>query len=68
MGDIVLIHDLLDIKARKVKELEYYNEQMNELKIKMLYIQQEINLTSRIINMIEREMIIDIGLHIKKNT
>lgn len=66
MSEIVLISDLLDIKARKQKELEFYHHQMEELKIKMAFIQQEITLTSRIIDMIEKETLIDIGLYIKK--
>ncbi len=67
MTEIVLISDLLDIKFRKQKELEFYHQQMNELKLKMSFIQQEITLTNRIIDMIEKETLIDIGLYIKKN-
>jgi hypothetical protein len=67
MTEIVLISDLLDIKSRKQKELEFYHQQMNELKLKMAFIQQEITLTNRIIDMIEKETLIDIGLYIKKN-
>lgn len=66
MSEILLISDLLDIKARKQKELEYYLHQMDELKIKMAFIQQEINLTGKIIDMIEKDTLIDIGLYIKK--
>lgn len=66
MSEILLISDLMDIRARKLKELEFYNEQLNELKLKMVFIQQEITLTNKIIDMIEKETIIDIGLHIKK--
>ena len=60
--------DLFDIRARKLKELEFYNQQLKELQLKMVFIQQEITLTNRIINMIEKEQIIDIGLHIKRTT
>ena len=67
MSEILLINDLLDIRARKLKELEFYNQQLKELQLKMVFIQQEIQLTNKIINMIEMEQIIDIGLHIKKN-
>jgi len=66
MTDIIVMSDLLDIRARKLKELEFYNQQLKELQLKMLFIQQEIQLTNKIINMIEMEQIIDIGLHIKK--
>ena len=63
-----MISDLLDIRARKMKELQFYNEQLEDLKLKMVFIQQEITLTNRIIDMIEKEAIIDIGIHIKRTT
>jgi hypothetical protein len=66
MSEILLITDLLDIRARKLKELEFYNEQLKELQLKMVFIKQEINLTNKIIDMIEKETVIDIGLHIKR--
>ena len=66
MTDIILISDLLDIRARKIKELDFYNQQLKELQLKMVFIQQEINLTNRIVSMIEKEQLVDIGLHIKK--
>ena len=65
MTDIIVMSDLLDIRARKIKELEFYNQQLKDLQLKMVFIQQEIQLTNKIINMIEKEQIIDIGLHIK---
>lgn len=68
MSDIILMSDLLDIRVRKLKELEFYNHQLKELQLKMTFIQQEISLTNRIIKMIENEQIIDIGLHIKNTT
>jgi hypothetical protein len=66
MSEILLMSDLLDIRSRKIKELEFYNQQLKELQLKMVFIQQEITLTNKIINMIEKETVIDIGLHIKK--
>jgi hypothetical protein len=68
MSEILMITDLLDIRARKMKELQFYNDQLEELRLKMIFIQQEINLTNKIIDMIEKEAIIDIGLHIKRTT
>ena len=68
MSEIILISDLLDIRARKLKELQFYSEQLDELKMKMLYIQKEIDLTNQIIKMIETETIMDISLHIKRTT
>ena len=68
MSEILMISDLLDIRARKMKELQFYSEQLEELRLKMLYIQKEIDLTNQIIKMIETETIMDIGLHIKRTT
>lgn len=66
MTDIIVMSDLLDIRARKIKEMEFYQQQLKELQLKMVFIQQEIKLTNKIIDMINKEQIIDIGLHIKK--
>lgn len=66
MSEILLMSDLLDIRTRKLKELEFYNQQLKELQLKMVFIQQEISLTNKIIDMIEKETIIDIALHFKK--
>ena len=60
MSDILLIKDLIDLRARKKTELEYYNRQLKELKTKMLWIQKEIDLTNDIIDMIEREKVLDL--------
>jgi len=67
MSDIILMSDLINIRSRKQKELEFYIHQMEELKLKMMYIQQEINLTGKILSMIEKETLIDIALHIRNN-
>ena len=67
MSEIILITDLLDIKARKMKELEFYNNQMSELKEKMFFIQKEIQLTSKIIDMIQKETMLDIAEYLKNN-
>ena len=60
MSEILLIKDLIDLRARKRTELEYYNKQLKELKTKMLFIQKEIDLTNNIINLIEKEKVIDL--------
>jgi len=66
MSEIILISDLLDVRARKLKELEFYHNQMKELEEKMFFIQKEIQLTSKIIDMIQKETVIDISQYIKK--
>jgi hypothetical protein len=60
MSEILLIKDLIDLRARKKTELEYYNKQLKELRTKMIFIQKEIDLTNNIINLIEKEKVIDL--------
>lgn len=57
---LIIISDLLDTKARKEKELAFYNEQLKELQAKMYWVKKEIDLTTDIIDMIEREKMLDI--------
>ena len=52
---IILIADLIESNKRKKEELDYYNGQLEELERKMAFIQQEIDLTNRIIEVIEQE-------------
>ena len=43
MSNIILINDLVDLRARKKVELDFYNKQLEELRIKMFFIKKEIN-------------------------
>ena len=63
---LIIISDLLDTKARKEKELAFYNEQLRELQGKMFWVQKEIDLTTDIIDMIEREKMLDIQQWMKE--
>jgi len=54
---IVLITDLIESRKRKEEELEYYREQLVELERRMAWVQQEIELTNTIIDIIETEKI-----------
>jgi len=58
--NIILLEEILDLRSRKKKELEYYNQQLEELKMRMFFIQKEIDLTSNIIDMIEKEKMVDL--------
>lgn len=66
MSQIILINDLIDLRGRKQKELEFYNKQLEELKGKMFYIKKEIDLTSDIIDMIEKEKMLDLKEYLNK--
>ena len=58
--NIIIIQDLLDTKARKEKELIFYQEELRKLQEKMHYVQLEIQLTTDIIMMIENEKMMDL--------
>jgi hypothetical protein len=65
MSNIILINDLVDLRARKKVELDFYNKQLEELRMKMFFIKKEIDLTSDIITLIEREKMMDLREYIK---
>ena len=66
--NIILLDEILDLRTRKRKELEYYNQQLEELKMRMFFIQKEIDLTSNIIGMIEKEKMVDLKKFINDST
>jgi hypothetical protein len=57
---VIIISDLLDTRARKEKELAFYQDELRKLEEKMKWLRMEIKLTSDIITMIEKEKVLDI--------
>ena len=57
---IIMLSDVLETKARKEAELKYYQEQLEKLQQKMFFIQKDIDLTNLIIDLIEKEKVMDI--------
>lgn len=60
MTKIIQITDIVETKLRKEKELAFYQEELEKLKQKMFFLQKDIDITNLIIDMIEREKILDI--------
>lgn len=58
--NIILIKDLLESKEAKEKELKFYTEKLKELQFKLNFIQSDINLTNKIIDIIEKETVIEV--------
>ena len=56
-GQIILIAELLAQKKRKEEELEYYNKELETLKIKADIVEKELEMTRMIIDLIENEKI-----------
>ena len=60
MTKLILIGDILETKLRKEKELQFYQEELEKLKQKMFFLQKDIDITNLIIDMIEKEKVVDI--------
>ena len=60
---ISLISEMIETKIRKEKELEYYQQQLEELTKKMFFLQKDVDLTNTIIDIIHSEKIVDIEKH-----
>jgi hypothetical protein len=61
---IILLHEVLETKIRKEKELEYYQKQLEKLQHKMFFLKKEIDLTNLIIDIVEQEKVHDIKEHL----
>ena len=57
---IIFITDLIDQRIRKEKEIEFYEEQLEEIKKKLFWLHKEKQLTETIIDIIEKEKVVDI--------
>lgn len=60
ISTIIHLEDIYDIRKRKQDELAFYHAELEKLKLKMSFVQQEINVTNTIINIIENDKVIDI--------
>lgn len=63
---IIILSDLMQSRARKERELAYYQDELKKLEERMHWLKLEIRLTNDIIDMIEKEKIIDIRNWIDK--
>lgn len=58
---IILLADVYKMREAKEKELAFYTEKLKELEEKMFFIRKEIQMTTFIIDMIEKEKVHMIG-------
>lgn len=58
---IILLADVYKMREAKEKELAFYTEKLKELEEKMFFIKKEIQMTTFIIDMIEKEKVHMIG-------
>jgi hypothetical protein len=59
---IVLLADVYKMRETKEKELAFYTQKLKELEEKMFFIRKEIQTTTFIIDMIEKEKVQMIGI------
>lgn len=57
---VIIIQDLISTRERKQKELHFYQDELHKLQEKMKWLRMEIKLTEDIIEMIEKEKMLDI--------
>ena len=63
---IVFLTDLLEQKLRKEKEIDYYEIQLKEITDKLFFLRKEKNLTELIIEILQKEKIIDLTENLQK--
>jgi hypothetical protein len=60
MSKIILLSEIYKLRETKEKELQFYKEKLSELESKLFFLQKEVQLTNFIIDLIEKEKIIDL--------
>ena len=68
MATIILLSELRDLRKQKEQELKYYDDRLEELNKKLFFIRKDIELTNLIIELIEKENIIDLRKYIDDST
>jgi hypothetical protein len=58
---IVLLKDLVDHRAQKARELQFYTEQKEKLESRLELVRRELSLTDTILAMIRKETLVEVG-------
>ena len=59
-GKLILISDIIETRLRKEKELEFYQKQIEKIQNKMFFLKKDLEITNLIIDMIEKEKVVDL--------
>ncbi|MDB4345024.1 hypothetical protein OAA24_00190 [bacterium] len=59
MSKLILISDIIETRLRKEKEIEYYQKQLEKIQTKMFFLKKDLDITTLIIDMIEKERVVD---------
>jgi hypothetical protein len=57
---VILLHEVIEQRLRKEKELEFYKQQLEEIQVKISFLDRELTLTNLIIDIIHGENVIDL--------
>ena len=57
---IIMLTEVLEQKLRKERELEYYQKELEKLQQKMFFLKKDIDLTNLIIDLIDKEKVMDL--------
>jgi DNA-binding XRE family transcriptional regulator len=60
VATLILLTDIYEMKQRKEEELTFYLAEREKLQAKMDMIRREIDLTNQIIEIIEKEKVVDL--------
>jgi hypothetical protein len=64
-SNILFLSDIIKQRTRKQDELEYYEQELKKLEVKLIYLREEIKLTNLIIHVVTNEKIVDIHKYIE---
>ena len=65
---LILLGDIYDMRRRKHEELAFYNAELEKLMLKLDMVRHDINITNKIIEIIEQERVMDIAELVKKKS
>ena len=57
---VILLHEVIEQRLRKEKELAFYRKQLEEIQTRILYLDRELNITNIIIDIIQGENVIEL--------
>tara|TARA_R110000737_G_C14464349_1_gene465569 strand:+ start:88 stop:309 length:222 start_codon:yes stop_codon:yes gene_type:complete len=64
-SNILLLSDIIKQRTRKQDELEYYEQELKKLEVKLIYLREEIKLTNLIIHVVTNEKVTDMHKYIE---
>lgn len=60
-NNIIILSDIYKLREDKQRELLFYRKKLEELQLKMAFLQRELQLTNHIIGLIEKEKVVDVS-------